>query len=553
LNVNGESTNDCSKIATEFKNVFVEKIEKLSANVSTDPDTLAEVVPSVDVNWEFERCEQVDIKRIIDHLKLSHSSGPDKISSQLIKEFKHALLHPLTILNNRCLQAGYFPTCFKTGKVVPVLKKASRKNPLNYRPITITSVVGKVVECAANEQLSRATDCHLPPTVFGFRKNMGTVDALVSLMDDIKVRRANGEFVAILICNASAAFDLLDKNLVISMLKRLGAGTNVLNFMSSFLQGSKQYVTVDKCVSEEWSSDVGSGQGHVLSPPLYNIGTISQYYWSKISTLYGYADDGSDVISARTAAECNEKIRAVMELRQRWYSLAGLSLNIQKTSLMGFGFSPEPLVVGDVKIEAVHELKFLGMIIQDNLQVDKQVQSVSSKIRSAAAKIRCEGRNFGTSDRRRLYMGWVQGVLCSNAPAFLPLVSKTQANELQTSCNAAIRSVANIPRHSQDSFSISTVRTQLNIMSVAAITEKINLTQAWKSRGTLRALNLDSKGPTTRAKSNGNVPQPIQKGMRGKLVSTQAHCAFNRLPKAIKEEDNETNAKLQIYALVNVL
>jgi len=377
---------------------------------------------------------------------------------------------------------------------------------------------------------------------------MGTADALVSLMDDIKVRRANGEFVAILICDASAAFDLLDKNLVISMLKRLGAGANVLNFMSSFLQGSKQYVTVDKCVSEEWSSDVGSGQGHVLSPPLYNIGTISQYYWSKISTLHGYADDGSDVISARTAAECNEKIRAVMELRQRWYSLAGLSLNIQKTSLMGFGFSPEPLVVGDVKIEAVHELKFLGMIIQDNLQVDKQVQSVSSKIRSAAAKIRCEGRNFGTCDRRRLYMGWVQGTLCSNAPAFLPVITKTQSNELQTSCNAAIRSVANLPRHSQDRISISSVGTQLKIMSVADITEKVILTQAWKSRHSFRALNLDSEGPTTRAKSNGNVPQPIQKGMRGKLISTQAQCAYNRLPKSIKEEDDESMAKFRICA-----
>ena len=74
--------------------------------------------------------------------------------------------------------------------------------------------------------------------MFGFRKNMGTADALVSLTDDIKQRRANGEYVAILICD-SAAFDLLDKNLVITMLRRLGSGANVLNFITSFLHDSK--------------------------------------------------------------------------------------------------------------------------------------------------------------------------------------------------------------------------------------------------------------------------------------------------------------------------
>jgi len=239
-----------------------------------------------------------------------------------------------------------------------------------------------------------------------------------------------------------------------------------------------------------------------------------------------------------------------MELRKGWYALAGLSLNVEKTSVMGFGFHPEPLHIDNIKIEAVNELKFLGLIIQDNLHFDQHVQAVSAKIRSAAAKIRTEGRHFGTTDRRSLYMGWAQGILCCNAPAYLPLLSKTLSDELQTSCNAAIRSVANLPRYSADSISISTVRSQLKILSVAAITEKVNLTQAWKSRRSIQALNSRSEGPITRAKSNGNVPQPIQKGMWGKLLATHAHCAFNRLPKYIKEENNEMIAKYEIFKYV---
>ena len=242
--------------------------------------------------------------------------GPDGIPSRLIKELKHEVVLPLTILVNRCLEEGYFPECLKIGKVRPVFKRGARNKLKNYRPITITSVIGKIIECIVNEQLTCATDHLLPSTMFGFRKNTGTDEALTRLMDDIKERRAKGEFAAIISCDASAAFDILNRDLVIAMLKRLGAGTSVTTFISNFMDNAKQFVVINEEKSEEWCFDVGTGQGHVLSPPLYNIGTISQYYWTKLSTLYGYADDGSDVISAPTINECNQKIQEVFAARK---------------------------------------------------------------------------------------------------------------------------------------------------------------------------------------------------------------------------------------------
>ena len=167
-------------------------------------------------------------------MKTSKSSGPDTISSQLLKEVKTIILPSLVILVNRCLLEGYFPDCFKLGKVIPVPKSGSRKNIKNYRQITITSVLGKVVECAANEQLFKATDHLLPKTMFGFRKGLGTSDALIKLLDTIKERRAAGDFVATLTCDASSAFDLLHHGLVTSMLKRLGSGTKIIRFLKSF-------------------------------------------------------------------------------------------------------------------------------------------------------------------------------------------------------------------------------------------------------------------------------------------------------------------------------
>ena len=182
------------------------------------------------------------------------------------------------------------------------------------------------------------------------------------------------------------------------MLKHLGGGLLVSKFVENFLTGSKQYVIVNEAMSDEWSLDVGSGQGHVLSPTCFNIGTVSQYYWTLLSTLFGYADDGSDLISAPTIAECNDKIRQVIAARQEWYKLAGIAPNIEKTTLMGVGFRPEPVTIENTTIEPVMSFKFLGMLLQDDLGLDQHVRSVSSKIRHAPSKIRGDGQHFTISD-----------------------------------------------------------------------------------------------------------------------------------------------------------
>ena len=315
------------------------------------------------------------------------------------------------------------------------------------------------------------------------------------------------------------------------------------------MEGSSQYVTINGYSSNEWSLDVGSGQGHVLSPPLYNIGTISQYFWSSVSVLFGYADDGTDLISAPSAAECNDKIRIVMEERKRWYELAGMALNIEKTSIIGFGFNPDPSTINNLSIAPVSSIKFLGLTIEQSLGLDQHVKSISAKIRASAAKIRADGVNFSTADRRRLYMGWVQGVLCSNGAAYLPLLNQTQLDSLQQACNCAVRSVAKLPRKSMD-ISITDVRHRLNIMSVQEIADKTIFIQAWKDRADIKVPNYESAGPETRSRARGDVLQPDQRGMLGRMVSTLAICAYNKLPSEIRAAEDAENVKRSIIKFV---
>jgi len=187
------------------------------------------------------------------------------------------------------------------------------------------------------------------------------------------------------------------------------------------------------------------------------------------------------------------------------------------------------------------------MTIQDNLGIDTLISKLCKKIRSAAARIRSEAHYFNTKDRRTLYQAWINGVICSNGGAYLPLLNAAQASNLQIACNQGIRAIVGIPRKSRN-LSISMLRSSLKLPSIEQIAERKLLTLAWKSRSTF---HTNQEGPQTRARSIGNIPAPDQRGIRGKMISTATSSAWNRLPLECKMMGSYTRAKTHIKKLTS--
>ena len=90
----------------------------------------------------------------------------------------------------------------------------------------------------------------------------------------------------------------------------------------------------------------------------------------------------------------------------------------------------------------------------------------------------------------------------------------------------------------------------MKIPSIEQITEKVILDAAWKKRELFRNENHAMSGPKTRARANGKVNHPIQKGYFGRMISTALVGGWNRLPSVIKDEDNAKRAKNMIKNLV---
>ncbi len=118
-------------------------------SISTVDDTnvaLPEFRPKTNIKLENVSVTEKEITDIITNLNVHKASGPDEISHRMLKESSNTICRPLSLLFNRSLQEGVYPDKWKCANVMPLFKKGDRDQPYNYRPISLISCIGKVME-----------------------------------------------------------------------------------------------------------------------------------------------------------------------------------------------------------------------------------------------------------------------------------------------------------------------------------------------------------------------------------------------------------------------
>ena len=359
-------------------------------------------------NWDVGLFSELDILNAINKLKNSASSGPDNISCKIIKALKFALLKPLSHLANMSVETGVFPEIWKAGNIIPVHKKGSKLCSDNYRPIILMSNLGKILESAVIGNVMPHIDRNLPSAMHGFRPNRSTETALCTLLEEIKSERSQKKKVAILALDCSAAFDILDHDLILLSLKHLGAGCRMQSWVKSFMSNCKYTVKIGNNTSESWFPQIGVGQGRRMSPILFNIGCLSMQFWEKVGKSIVYADDGCTIISGDTMEDLNRNIEIACYDKSEWYQDAGFVINGAKSELLGINCKPDPITVAGHKVLNKSNIKFLGLHITQDLKWNAHINKLCDKARFAANKIRSEGWCFSLKDRALLYNGWVR-------------------------------------------------------------------------------------------------------------------------------------------------
>ena len=127
------------------------------------------------------------ILEVIKSLDASKSPGPDNIHPRVLKETADVIAHPLHLIFKRSLNAGLLPDTWKIANVSPIFKKGNKHVRENYRPISLTSIVCRVMERIIKNAIVKHLDEHslFSPDQFGFRSKRSCVLQLLHFFEDV--------------------------------------------------------------------------------------------------------------------------------------------------------------------------------------------------------------------------------------------------------------------------------------------------------------------------------------------------------------------------------
>ena len=285
------------------------------------------------LNMSMRTLSEEEVSKVIKKLRTKSAKGLDDISVQALKTCHDQLLAPLTYIINSSIVSGVYPKKLKESKISPLYKgKGSKTDPSSYRPVTVSSVISRILESCVEKQLRKHFERNniLDTHQHGFRKHRSTSSALIDLLHYVQENRNKDYTVGSVFIDLSSAFDLVDHKILLHKLKLFGVSRAGLEWIKSFLQDRSQVVAVKDSKSTPFSLDYGLPQGSPLSPLLYLIYVADAHLWGQDSFNAAFADDFNYSCIARSREEVKTFLQTQSKKVKDYFENNRLLLNPKK-------------------------------------------------------------------------------------------------------------------------------------------------------------------------------------------------------------------------------
>ena len=185
---------------------------------------------NIDINLEI-------IKIFVNRLKITHTFGTDGIPSSMLKLLSNELCRTLYIIFNSSLLSGNIPKIWKKSIITPIFKKGQPSNSNNYRPISITCVMCRVLERIISKQLIFYLKSINLITKFqyGFISGKSTELQLTKCLKFWYNELNNKKCVDIIYIDFEKAFDVVSHEKLLFKLKSYGISNKIIKWFYNFV------------------------------------------------------------------------------------------------------------------------------------------------------------------------------------------------------------------------------------------------------------------------------------------------------------------------------
>ena len=192
-----------------------------------------------------------DVFNTIMKLKDGKAPGNDGFTTEFLKKLASEISGPLAIIYNKSLLEGLVPHVWKQANVTPLFKKGSKSEPGNYRPVSLTSYIGKILEAILKVNIVRHITVHslINASQHGFLSRRSCLTNLLEFLEYVTNALEQNKPVDVIYLDFQKAFDKVPHVRLLRKLEAHGIGGNILRWIGEWLTARQQRVVLNGCES----------------------------------------------------------------------------------------------------------------------------------------------------------------------------------------------------------------------------------------------------------------------------------------------------------------
>ena len=359
------------------------------------------------------------IEKLLANLNPAKATGPDGLPPRVLKELSKELAPIFGMIFRLSLSTGAVPSDWRHALVTPIFKKGEQYDPINYRPVSLTSIPCKLLEHIIVSNLMQHLEDNniLNERQHGFRKGRSCETQLLEFVEEVTTGLDEGLPTDVIIMDFAKAFDKVNHSLLTHKLAHYGVRGSTNLWIQNFLKDRTQAVVVEGEKSDLVDVRSGVPQGSVLGPCLF-LAYINDLPDRVTATSRLFADD---TLIQKLIENENDRNNVQKDLEQleKWEGQWDMNFHPEKCNVLPVersnntkdNTSETEYFLHGHKLEKVTNAKYLGVTLQSNMKFNVHIDNICTKANKMLGMLRRNLRSAPEKTKELGYKSLVRPVL----------------------------------------------------------------------------------------------------------------------------------------------